>query len=127
MEREVRTLHVRHAGRRLGRQPLIPVAAVEHLLGPLPAVVEILDEGERQVADVGAEREDHGGPVGLVPHRPAARQHGRVRIPEAAHAAHDAEVVVERPVLLPGHKVLITAARCDTAATARRKEWSHGD
>lgn len=94
---------MRHTGRRLGRQPLIPVALVEHLLGPVPAVVEILDEGERQVAHVGAERGHDGGPISLVPHRLAAGQHDRVGIPEPPHAAHHAEVMVERSVLLHEH------------------------
>ena len=87
----------------LGRHPLVPVAAVEHLVRPVPAVVEILDEGQRQVADVGAERRHDGRAVGLVPDRLAAGQRHRMRIAEPAHAAHHAEVVIERPVLLHQH------------------------
>ena len=41
--------------------------------------------------------------VGLVPHRLATGQRHRVRIAEPAHAAHRAEVVVERAVLLHQH------------------------
>jgi hypothetical protein len=66
-------------------------------------VVEILDEGERQVADIGAERQHHVGAVGLVPNRLAAGQDRRMRIAEPTHSTHHAEVVIERPVLLHQH------------------------
>ena len=89
---------------------------------PVPAVVEILDERERQVADVGAERRHDGGAVGLVPDRPAAGQRHRVRIAEPAHAAHHAEVVIKRPVLLHQHHDVL-----DVLAAARRTVRRDGE
>jgi hypothetical protein len=84
VEPQVAALHVRHAGGGLRRQPLIPLAAVEHLVGPVPAVVEILDEGQRQVADIRPERRHDRGALRLAPDRLAAGEDHRMRITEPA-------------------------------------------
>ena len=73
VERQVRALHVRHGRGGLGRYPLVPVAAVEHLVRPVPAVVEILDEGERQVARTSGRNGEHDGRSRRPGTRPACR------------------------------------------------------
>jgi hypothetical protein len=103
VEGQIVAPHVRHARRGLGRQPLIPITAVEHLVGAVPGVVQVLDEGERQVANVRPEGRDHGGAVGLEPDGLAAGEDHRMGVAEAAHPAHHPEVVIERAVLLHEH------------------------
>ena len=54
-----------------------------------------------EILDVGTERQQHAGAVRLVPDRTCPDGSFTARgIGEAAHAAHRAEVVVERSVLL---------------------------
>jgi hypothetical protein len=107
VQRKVRALQVRHTRGGFGRQPPVPVAAVEHLMRLVPPVVEILDESPRQVVggrrDSGPEWRHHGRAVGLIPDRPAAGKRRRVRVAEPADTAHHAKVLVERPVLLRQH------------------------
>jgi hypothetical protein len=73
----------------------------------MPAVVEVLDERQGQIADIGSERGHDGIAVGLEPHRLSARQGHRMRIAESAHAAQRAEVVIEGPVLLHQHHYVL--------------------
>ena len=107
VEGDVRTLEVRHRGGALGRHPLVVAPAREHRVRGVPVVGQVLDEGQAEVGVVGAERQHVLRAVGLVEHRLAAGQRRRVRVAEATDAAHRAEVVVERPVLLhQDHDVL---------------------
>jgi hypothetical protein len=47
VEREIGAVQVRHARGGLGRQPPVPVTAIEHLVRLVPAVVEIHHERQR--------------------------------------------------------------------------------
>ena len=70
-------------------------------MGVLPAVGQILEELQAEIGRVGVERGSHRpAAVRLVPHRISRGKLDRARIAESAHAAHGAEVVVERAVLL---------------------------
>ena len=107
MERDVAAPQVGHGrGRALGRDPPVVVPAGERRVLAVPAVVDVLEELQAEVVEVGPERQHlvlQVLPGGLAPDRLPVRQHGGVRVAVAAHATHGAEVVVEGAVLLHQH------------------------
>ena len=106
LEGDVVAREVPHRLFGLGRHPVVPRPVVPGLVVAVPAVVEVRVGlvGEvvwQQVAQVGAVH------VRLLEDRPAVLVSEDLLVPEAAHAAERAEVVVEGPVLLhQDHHVL---------------------
>lgn len=86
VEGDVLAGEVRHRRGALGRDPLVVPAGVEGGVPVVPAVREVLDEGEAQVVGVGVEGQDLlAGGVLLVPDGPAVAQGDGARVTEATH------------------------------------------
>lgn len=99
VEGDVVAGQVRHRGRGLGGHPPVVPAAVERAVPVVPAVREVLDEGQAQVVGVGVEGQDVLRAVGLPPDRPAVLGDG-AGVAETADPSQRAEVMVEGTVLL---------------------------
>jgi hypothetical protein len=95
----------RHVGLVLG--PLVVRTVVDGIVRRVPRVVQIADALRAGGLRVQMERQDRLRRIflrRLIPHRLlAARQRNRETVVVATHAAHMAEVVVERTVLLHEH------------------------
>ena len=91
---------VRHGGSPLVRDPLVVLAAVPRRLRVGPAVRCVFEELHSHVVCGRVERQHVTGAIRLEPHRLSGRKHRGARVAIAAHTAHRAEVMIERPVFL---------------------------
>jgi len=111
--------HRRHT---LVRHPLIEAPFVPRAMTVGPAVRWIGQERLTEILHVGTERQQVAVAVGLKPHRFSRRQLHRPRIREPTHAAHRAEVVIERPVLLHQEDDVLDVGDAPAAVVRRNAE-----
>jgi len=111
----------------LGRDPLVIKTVIESVVSAVPAVVQILQEGQAGVSDVRMERQNVLAASWLVEDAFAGRKRDRMGVAVTAYAAHRPEIVVERAVLLhQHHDVLHVADRASAVTALDRDRTSNG-